>query len=148
MASKVKKSVEQIASDNPMGILENECPELEEMDINLDELEPETIAAINDTPAAKATPAPKAPANAIKYDLPIILAAMPDTFTPAVLDKAFKLNDGGKTVRRHLRKHFAEAMNHEHKDKWGFAKTSNTDIIEYFASRYPFDATAIAKVQA
>ena len=71
-----------------------------------------------------------------------IIAVLPDTFTPATLDKLFLFNDGGKTVRRHLRKHFAEAMKHEHKDKWVFNK-SNTDVIEYFATKYTFDLNAI-----
>jgi hypothetical protein len=90
---------------------------------------------------AKADTTPKAPA--IKYDLPTILAALPDPITPAILDKAFGLNDGGKTVRRHLRNHFAEKMAHNKKDKWAFDKADSTDIIEYFASRYAFHADAI-----
>ena len=73
--------------------------------------------------------------EAKKVDIQPILKVIPDTFTPALLDKLFNLNDGGKTVRRHLRKHFAEAMGHEHKDKWGFTK-ANVDIIQYFADRY------------
>jgi predicted transcriptional regulator len=73
-----------------------------------------------------------------KVDIQPIIKAIPDTFTPALLDKLFNLNDGGKTVRRHLRKHFAEAMEHEHKDKWEFTK-ANVDIIQYFADRYAYD---------
>lgn len=91
---------------------------------------------------AKANTTPKAPA--IKYDLAAITAALPDPITPAILDKAFGLNDGGKTVRRHLRNHFAEKMAHNKKDKWAFNKSTSTDIIEYFASRYAFHADAIA----
>lgn len=91
---------------------------------------------------AKAPATPKAPA--IKYDLPAITAALPDPITPAILDKAFGLNDGGKTVRRHLRNHFAEKMAHNKKDKWAFDKADAIDIIEYFASRYAFHADAIA----
>lgn len=73
-----------------------------------------------------------------KVDIQPILKVIPDTFTPALLDKLFNLNDGGKTVRRHLRKHFAEAMKHEHKDKWTITK-ANIDIIQYFADRYAYD---------
>lgn len=76
--------------------------------------------------------------EAKKVDIQPIIKAIPDTFTPALLDKLFNLNDGGKTVRRHLRKHFAEAMKHEHKDKWEFTK-ANVDIIQYFADRYAYD---------
>ena len=95
-------------------------------------------------PKAKASTQATAPKNAIKYDLAAILAALPDPITPAILDKAFGLNDGGKTVRRHLRNHFAEKMAHNKKDKWEFDKSTSTDIIEYFASRYAFHADAIA----
>lgn len=93
---------------------------------------------------AKAPKTDKAPKDPIKYDLAAITAALPDPITPAVLDKAFGLNDGGKTVRRHLRNRFAEKMAHNKKDKWAFDKADSTDIIEYFASRYAFHADAIA----
>ena len=73
-----------------------------------------------------------------KVDIQPILKAIPDTFTPALLDKLFNLNDGGKTVRRHLRKHFAEAMKHEHKGKWEFTK-DDVNILQYFADRYAYD---------
>jgi hypothetical protein len=73
-----------------------------------------------------------------KADIQPLIKVIPDTFTPALLDKLFNLNDGGKTVRRHLRKNFAEAMKHEHKDKWGFTK-ANVDILQYFADRYAYD---------
>ena len=66
-----------------------------------------------------------------------IMAKVPETFTPAFLDKAFGLYDGGKTVRRHLRKYFPD--NHEGKDKWTFTKAANKAIIEYFAARYTFN---------
>ena len=96
------------------------------------------------TEAKKATEVKKAEVKkdtkpeAPKVDISILLTKIPDTFTPALLDKLFNLNDGGKTVRRHLRKHFAEAMKHEHKDKWTFTK-AQTDVLQYFADRYAFD---------
>ena len=98
-------------------------------------------------PKTKASTQATAPKNAIKYDLPAIIAALPDPITPAILDKGFGLNDGGKTVRRHLRNHFADKMAHNKKDKWEFDKSTSTDIIEYFASRYAFDAAALATVK-
>jgi predicted transcriptional regulator len=139
----------------------NNRPVITEPDVIIDvpedhlpaELIEQCIALINDTPAPQApteasTPSTvKAPKVAVQYDLTAILAVMPDTFTPATLDKAFMFNDGGKTVRRHLRNHFAEAMTHTYKDKWGFSKTANVNIIEYFASRYTFNADAL-KTQA
>lgn len=84
---------------------------------------------------------PKQPEK--KVDISSIIAVIPDTFTPATLDKLFLFNDGGKTVRRHLRKYFAAAMGHEHKSNWVFNKTANADVIEYFAAKYAFDLNAI-----
>lgn len=109
----------------------------EPMHIDLDKPEPESIASTVPTTDVKA------PKTSLQYDINAILAALPDTFTPATLDKCFSLNDGGKTVRRHLRKHFADPMTHNHNDKWGFIKTANVDILHYFASRYPFDASSL-----
>ncbi len=84
---------------------------------------------------------PKQPEK--RVDISSIIAVIPDTFTPATLDKLFLFNDGGKTVRRHLRKYFAAAMGHEHKSNWVFNKTANADVIEYFAAKYAFDLNAI-----
>lgn len=84
---------------------------------------------------------PKQPEK--RVDISSIIAVIPDTFTPATLDKLFLFNDGGKTVRRHLRKYFATAMGHEHKSNWVFNKTANADVIEYFAAKYAFDLNAI-----
>lgn len=82
-----------------------------------------------------------------KADISILLTKIPDTFTPALLDKLFNLNDGGKTVRRHLRKNFAEPVGHEHKEKWTFTKTQ-TDVLQYFADRYAFDLKVLEPVAA
>lgn len=84
---------------------------------------------------------PKQPEK--RVDISSIIAVIPDTFTPATLDKLFLFNDGGKTVRRHLRKHFAAAMGHEHKSNWVFNKTTHANVIEYFAAKYTFDLEAI-----
>ncbi len=73
-----------------------------------------------------------------KADIQPLIKVIPDTFTPALLDKLFNLNDGGKTVRRHLRKNFAEPVGHAHKEKWTFTK-ANVDILQYFADRYAYD---------
>ena len=73
-------------------------------------------------------------------DITPILTSLPTDkpVTPATLDKLFNLNDGGKTVRRHLRKRFAETMGHEYKSNWswGINDPILNDIIQYFASRY------------
>ena len=90
------------------------------------------------TKAVKAKAA-KEPKAVVKADITAILTQIPETFTPAYLDKAFGLNDGGKTVRRHLRKYFAEEMEHNMKDKWTFSN-AQTAIIQHFADRYTFKA--------
>ena len=89
---------------------------------------------------------PEVKAEVKKADISILLTKIPDTFTPALLDKLFNLNDGGKTVRRHLRKNFAEPVGHEHKEKWTFSK-SQTDVLQYFADRYAFDLKVLEPAQ-
>lgn len=65
-----------------------------------------------------------------------LLKDMPDKVTPKHIDEAFGFNDGGKTVRRHLRKHFSEG--HEHKATWEWAKNDKTlaTVLAYFADKY------------
>lgn len=94
-------------------------------------------------PKAKVPKAAKEPKEIKTVDITNLLEAMPATFTPALLDKLFQFNDGGKTVRRHLRNHFSEIMTHNHKDKWSFSKTESIDILQYFANRYVFNLEAL-----
>jgi len=58
--------------------------------------------------------------------------------TPKHFDLYFKINDGGKTVRRHLRKHFGLELAHEFNNKWMFEKAQPTTakIVSYFAGLY------------
>ena len=121
-----------------------EFAELQELPAT--EPKPETVIKVADEIKAMALANLKTPAKAPEtpsVDITAILAAMPDTFTPALLDKAFNLNDGGKTVRRHLRKYFAADLGHDMKTKWTFTKADNSGILSYFAARYAFDAKAI-----
>lgn len=76
-----------------------------------------------------------------------IIARFPNTFTPNTIDKCFKIYDGGKTVRRHLRKTFAADMGHEYRATWTFDKTTEMGrkVIEFFATKY--GATFDAKCQ-
>lgn len=84
-------------------------------------------------------PEVKAPETKV-IDITPILTSLPTDkpVTPATLDKLFNLNDGGKTIRRHLRKRFAETMGHEYKSNWswGINDPILNDIIQYFASKY------------
>ena len=119
--------LEQIAAE-----VEEYIAELEASGIH----EPEVISEVK---------APEVKAEDAKVDITTLIASMPATFTPALLDKLFKLNDGGKTVRRHLRKHFAEVMAHNHKEKWEFSTAMDRNIIQYFANRYSSDMSILAK---
>ena len=109
----------------------------------IDEIK-EEVPVINEPEQPTDAEQPAQPATDVKVDISTIIEVIPDTFTPATLDKLFLFNDGGKTVRRHLRKHFSTAIGHEHKTTWSFNKTTNADVIEYFAAKYAFDLTAIA----
>lgn len=98
------------------------------------------------TKTPKATkPEPKVKEVKPKVDIKPLLTAMPEAFTPALLDKLFNLNDGGKTVRRHLRKHFTEPVKHEHKEKWSFTTADAHEILQYFADRYEYDLKNLEK---
>lgn len=73
-----------------------------------------------------------------KINVAAIVATLPDVVTPKHLDTLFNLNDGGKTVRRHLRKKYAEATGHEHKAAWSWKRDDKVlaEIVGYFAARY------------
>lgn len=73
-----------------------------------------------------------------KANVAIIVAKLPDTVTPKQLDALFGLGDGGKTIRRHLRKQFTSKANHEHKADWQWAKNDPVlmEVVAYFAERY------------
>lgn len=85
---------------------------------------------------------PEQPKTTNVIDITPIINTLPTDkpITPATLDKLFNLNDGGKTIRRHLRKRYAD--NHEYKQSWSWAinDPALNDILQYFAQRY-----AIAK---
>jgi predicted transcriptional regulator len=104
--------------------------------IENDKLNKKTAPKSKSKPKSNATPEPKS--NVI--DLTPIIAKLPtdSNVTPATLDKLFNLNDGGKTIRRHLRKHFAETMGHEYKSNWTWTLNDPilNDILSYFATKY------------
>ena len=81
--------------------------------------------------------------SAKSNDIQNFINALPETFTPALFDKVFQINDGGKTIRRHLRKQFANDLKHAHNDKWQFNKADSRPIIEYFCKRYVYDLNAL-----
>jgi len=99
-----------------------------------------TTGKVTDTKAkdTKAKDTKAKEAKTPKANIAVIITKLPDKVTPKMIDELFGLNDGGKTVRRHLRKHFADKSKHEHKADWQWAKTDPVlaEVIEYFAERY------------
>lgn len=143
MSKKVK--VTPVVTPEVIEVEVNEVMNEMSASVTIEQPEVTIIEEMTELLVTPVTPAqtPAQPTQQPKADITAILAIMPDTFTPATLDKLFQLNDGGKTVRRHLRKHFSGEMAHNLKDKWSFNKSGNQVIIEYFASRYAFDANAL-----
>lgn len=74
--------------------------------------------------------------EAIVIDTASIIKALPEIVTPSVLAKHYMMNDGGKLIRRHLRKYFAE--NHVYNEKWSWlhADTNLPKVIEYLEPKY------------
>lgn len=54
--------------------------------------------------------------------------------TPKQLDVLFQLGDQGKTVRRYLRRYFAN--NHTHKEGWELTKAETCEVIAFLSTRY------------
>jgi hypothetical protein len=93
------------------------------------------------TKAVKKTdkkPETKKASKISETDVKVMINKLPDTVTPKQLCELFKFDDGGKTIRRHLRKQFAEKSGHEHKADWKWAKNDPVlkEIVTYFAERY------------
>ena len=119
----------------------------------LEALEQAENTKLNEANAHKSTKSTKAKADKPKADKPkeekpkpeakvidltAIIAKLPTDklITPATLDELFQLNDGGKTIRRHLRKHYATG--HEAKGQWAWQIEDPIlkEILQYFAQRY------------
>lgn len=86
-----------------------------------------------DTKSTESKSTPVINIDSIKKQLPT-----DKPITPATLDKLFNLNDGGKTIRRHLRKHYSEQSSHEHKSNWAWNLNDPVlnEILTYFSQRY------------
>lgn len=54
--------------------------------------------------------------------------------TPKQLDVLFSLGDQGKTIRRYLRRYFAD--NHVHKESWELTKAETCEVIAFLSTRY------------
>ena len=85
-------------------------------------------------------PAGTKPAEPKKLTTAAIIKLLPEIITPSVLSKHFAINDGGKLIRRHLRKHFA--ANHVKNDKWTWGHDAKQlpGIINHLTKLYQFTA--------
>ena len=57
-----------------------------------------------------------------------------DGLSPKELDAIFQLGDQGKTIRRYLRRYFAQS--HTHKTGWELTKTETCEVIAFLTTRY------------
>jgi len=88
-------------------------------------------AEVTTTPDATAT-------DKVDARINILISVLPAVVTPKTLCILFNFDDGGKTIRRHLRKHFAEPSGHEHKDNWVWKKEDKVlrMILAHFQDKY------------
>jgi predicted transcriptional regulator len=101
------------------------------------DLTQKTKAVINNDKAQEEAALAATKAATVTMKVNAVMKRLPqDKVTPKHIDEAFGFNDGGKTIRRHLRKHFGD--NHEHKADWNWAKNDPVlaKIVTYFAERY------------
>ena len=99
--------------------------------INIDELEviEEVITEAEENEAEAVNP--KDVIKEIKQNAPEFPV---EALTPKELDKIFQLGDQGRTIRRYLRKYFAE--NHIHKTGWKLTKTETHEVIAFLATKF------------
>ena len=95
------------------------------------EEEIEIEAEVTTTPDGTAT-------DKVDARINILISVLPAKVTPKDLCQLFNFDDGGKTIRRHLRSKFTEPSNHEHKEKWEWGKKDKVlrAILAYFQDKY------------
>ena len=70
--------------------------------------------------------------NEIKQDAPEF--PIKSGLTPKQLDYIFRVGDQGKTIRRYLRKYFAD--NHVHKTSWNLSLDETHNVIIFLTERF------------
>ena len=108
------------------------------IDINIDDINIEAIATDEIAEAVEVInePQPKSNAKSIIDEIKRNAPEFPvwDNMTPKDLDTIFRMEDQGRTVRRYLRKYFAD--NHIHKSSWNLTKSEANAVIAYLATRF------------
>lgn len=129
-----EKVVLQMAQNNKKSVKATEAEVLELMEVISEGQAEKEINEVIEA-ATEIDKAVQADEDTIKLLNAITTA---DIITPKDLDTFFKFDDGGKTVRRHLRKHFAAELEHVFKSKWAFPKSNpvTTKMVGYFKSKY------------
>lgn len=119
----VTKAVANVEGDKVADIVEEQIAKLEEQV----DIEAEVTTTTDDTATDKIDPR-----------IDILISVLPAVVTPKTLCTLFNFDDGGKTIRRHLRKHFAELSGHEHKDNWVWKREDKVlrTILAHFQAKY------------
>lgn len=110
-----------------------EVVDIEVMDDIIEEVVENAENVITEVKADKKQPKKAADIIAkIKKDAPEY--PIKSGLTPKQLDVIFQLGDQGKTIRRYLRRYFAD--NHVHKESWELTKAETCEVIAFLATRY------------
>jgi hypothetical protein len=112
-----------------------EVVDIEVMDDIMEEIVENAETVITEVKADKQPKQPKKAVDVIakiKQDAPEF--PIKTGLTPKQLDVLFQLGDQGKTVRRYLRRYFAD--NHTHKEGWELTKAETCEVIAFLSTRY------------
>jgi len=109
-----------------------EVVDIEVMDDIMDEIVENAETVITEVKADKQPKKAVDVIAKIKKDAPEF--PIETGLTPKQLDVLFQLGDQGKTIRRYLRRYFAD--NHTHKEGWDLTKTETCEVIAFLSTRY------------
>lgn len=109
-----------------------EVVDIEVMDDIMDEIVENAETVITEVKADKQSKKAADVIAKIKKDAPEF--PIKSGLTPKQLDVLFQLGDQGKTIRRYLRRYFAN--NHTHKEGWELTKTETCEVIAFLSTRY------------
>lgn len=101
-------------------------PAIVEIDLTATDNLDEMLEIIDETPDEPETPV--VPAENEPKSVPN------GTLTPKMIDEMFQLGDGGRTVRRYLRKYFADK--HIHKSSWNITPEEAPKVLEFLATKF------------
>jgi hypothetical protein len=109
-----------------------EVVDIEVMDDIMEEIVENAETVITEVKAEKQSKRAVDVIAKIKQDAPEF--PIKTGLTPKQLDVIFQLGDQGKTIRRYLRRYFAD--NHVHKESWELTKAETCEVIAFLSTRY------------